>query len=446
MTTDSILRQCCNFAASELLSIDAWQQSTAVLNHRPTSNSVSICNALLSFFCIAFSSPSFSETDSSNIDSWQGEFEDRVKISGFARIVGGYLDTEQASFRGYENSLSFNEQSLFAVQLDATLTDSISFTTQVLAHKADTRDSGVEWAYFTYSPNRNWQARVGKQRTPFYTYSDVLDVGYAYPYIDAPVQIYSSNLFTNYEGINVSYQTGYQDLLLGVEVFWGSYDDELTTDIISFDLKVEDLKGLILNGKYDNFEARIGYYQANMDLQIPSITELVKQLQFFNFNQSAASLDFNGSVKFKHAALSYKSLTWFVELEVSDLHTEVLLVPDIESYLLTVGYQFDDFSIYANVSGSNNTIKTAVNEIPIGIDPGLDQLAFAYQSVFQQVGADDLRSYTLGVRYDLPKSMALKASLTRLNGESGQRSFFDINNPSFDRKANLYQIALEWAF
>jgi len=395
---------------------------------------------------IALTLPVHADNNSSTEDSWQDEFAERVNVSGFARLIGGYLDTDQASFRGYDDSLSFGEQSLFAVQLDAVLTDSISFTTQILAHKANNRDSGVEWAYLTYSPNRNWQFRLGKQRTPFYSYSDVLDVGYAYSYIDAPIQIYSSNLFTNYEGLNVSYQTSFDDLLVSVEGFWGDYDDEFTTNTLTIDLEVADLIGLILNGKYGNFEARIGHYEGNAAFDIPGIAQLAGQLRAFGFNQSADSLGTETKGKFDHAAISYKSLTWFAEIEISRIRSDILLVPDIDSYVALAGYQFDGLSIFAYIADSSNDIKLPINEIPTGFDPGLDQLAFAYQSVFQEISADDLRSYTLGLRYDLPNSMAIKASVTKLNGAPGQRSFFEIGDPAFDRKATLYQVALEWAF
>ena len=67
---------------------------------------------------------------------WAQDFmDDRVEFSGFARVVAGYLDEEMASFEGYDDSISFSEQSLIGLQADIRLTDTLTVATQLLAHK-----------------------------------------------------------------------------------------------------------------------------------------------------------------------------------------------------------------------------------------------------------------------------------------------------------------------
>ena len=78
---------------------------------------------------------------------------EKLEISGFGRLVAGYLDDNNVSFEGYTNELTFSEQSLLAIQADYHLTDTLSVTSQLLAHNNSERDSGIEWFYLTYEPN-----------------------------------------------------------------------------------------------------------------------------------------------------------------------------------------------------------------------------------------------------------------------------------------------------
>ena len=127
------------------------------------------------------------------------DISERVEISGFGRIIGGYLSTDSAKYEKYTNSIDFSQQSLLAVQGDVRITDHLSLSGQLLAHASSQRESGVEWLYLNYEPSANWRFKIGKLRTPFFRYSDVLDVGFTYPWISAPQQVYSGFLFSNYE-------------------------------------------------------------------------------------------------------------------------------------------------------------------------------------------------------------------------------------------------------
>ena len=99
-------------------------------------------------------------------DSLFGRLADRVRFSGFARLVGGYLDVEDVHYQGYNDAISFGQHSLFALQTDVALTETLSFTTQLLTHASASRKSGVEWAYLSWRPSKRWRFKAGKLHTP----------------------------------------------------------------------------------------------------------------------------------------------------------------------------------------------------------------------------------------------------------------------------------------
>ena len=75
---------------------------------------------------------------------------DKLELSGFARAVGGKLDTNLATYEGYDSGVSFSEKSLIAVQADYGFSSTLSASVQFLLHTDQDRKSGVEWLYLWF--------------------------------------------------------------------------------------------------------------------------------------------------------------------------------------------------------------------------------------------------------------------------------------------------------
>lgn len=83
-----------------------------------------------------------------------------LRFDGFASFVAGQvLDKDELAtdssgdpvlFRGFDDKLSFNENSLFAVQVRADLQDRLSATAQIIAKGNDGYDAKFNWAYLSY--------------------------------------------------------------------------------------------------------------------------------------------------------------------------------------------------------------------------------------------------------------------------------------------------------
>ena len=135
---------------------------------------VRVLKFFFTLLIIAFSAVTFAEDD------------DKLQFSGFARLVLGYLDDKDANYLDYDNSLRIDKESLIGFQIDYQAFDSLAFTGQLIGHTDKERDSGIEWLYLTYTPTKKLKFKLGRQRTPFLNYSDVIDVGYAYPWATLP--------------------------------------------------------------------------------------------------------------------------------------------------------------------------------------------------------------------------------------------------------------------
>lgn len=399
-------------------------------------------------------------------DSLFSRLSDRVHFSGFARLVGGYLDAEDVHYAGYDDTVSFGQHSLLALQTDVDLTETLSFTTQLLAHTSAARKSGVEWAYLTWRPSNRWNFKAGKMRTPFYLHSDTIDVGYSYPWIIPPQQVYTPYLFPDFTGLSAAYQFNLGAFDIETEAYWGNFEGAATVEDESpADVKADNMRGLILEAWRGNLHLRASYHLAQAEVKFPrparlQATQLIEGLRRFRFNRSANSLNTTGDVSFMQAAISYEALDYFLKAEWARMRADVFTIQPYDGYYLSGGYTFYPFELpitahatFASLTATG--IPSPANEIstspffPPRVNAQLNALQSAYAQAFdiRRGVSDDLQSLRIGLRWDVNPSVALKAEWVRLRGERGKRSLFTVDQaPDFDRKANLFLLALEWVF
>ena len=392
-----------------------------------------------------------------NSESLFGRLSDRVHFSGFARLVGGYLDDGDANYQGYDNAISFGQHSLFALQTDVQLTETLSFTTQLLAHASAARKSGVEWAYLTWRPSKRWRFKAGKLRTPLYLHSDTIDVGFSYPWIIPPQPVYTPYAPNDFTGLSAAYQFNIREWGIETTAYWGRFEGAVgVLDEFPVDVEVDKLRGLILALNRGNLRLRASYHRALVDVKAPALARFAGQLRRLGFPKSAASLNSKTDVDFMQAGVSYDTLDYFLKAEwtrMSHPPPRAFGVPFYDSYYLSGGYTFYPFNLpitahatFANLSDDES--PRPVNEIPANV-PELAPLRLAYLGVFQNdlIGNDSLQSLNVGLRWDVNPAVALKAEWIHLRADRDKRGFFKFDPAAdFDRKANLFLLGLEWVF
>lgn len=365
-------------------------------------------------------------------------------------MVAGYLDTDQAYFEGYGNKVSFSEKSLLGLQADYALTGTVSVSGQVLLHSDESRGSGLEWLYLSYEPNANWQFKAGRLRTPYLQYSDVFDVGYAYPWISPPRQLYGSYLFfPRYEGGNARYQFNIDDVYFGLEGYYGSFSDDIEASGESFHLEVKEMYGGIAEISYRGWQLRgATFISADVEADIAGLGELTGGLKAAGFDDLADYFSLTGRVDAYLVGISYDSLDWFMSAEYVDVESTINILAGIENYYVTLGRYFGDYQLLVTYAKSNQILGELNNTIPVGLDPQLDMLYYGVEQLQARFPTDVLDSVTLTGRWDFRPGMALKAEVTFLDGEPGKTSLFELKagSENFDRQAVLYQFGLEWVF
>jgi len=149
-----------------------------------------------------------------------------IRFNGFASIVGGVDLDDDVPFREvlYDDDFGFSEESKFALQAVAEISDGFSATAQIMARGQNDFDAEFEWAYISYAINDSNTIRAGRLRIPFYNYSDFLDVGYAYPWLRTPSAMYNL-LFSAFDGVSWLNYSLVGDWDITSQAFFGSTKD-----------------------------------------------------------------------------------------------------------------------------------------------------------------------------------------------------------------------------
>ena len=152
-----------------------------------------------------------------------------VSISGFLTAGATYADkqllstTEAVTQDGaIENTPGFTSDSRLGLQISAKVNQDISVTGQLLA-KAREENSNVnaDWAFVNYRVNEPISIRAGKIKFPTFLISDYYEVGYAYPWIRPPQEVYSSNPITTLNGVDMLARFRFGDMSLLVQPYYG---------------------------------------------------------------------------------------------------------------------------------------------------------------------------------------------------------------------------------
>lgn len=330
-----------------------------------------------------------------------------VRINGFASIVGGKTLDSDATLYGYDDEISFKNESAFALQLSADLQEKLTATAQIVARGESNFDAEFEWAYLTYEFNDELQLSAGKMRAPFYKYSDFLDVGYAYRWVRPPQSVYSLD-FSTYEGLSLLYNTELGGWDSSVQVIYGSFDD----DAGGARTILDDFTGINWSISRDWFSARAAYLMSDTTAVIDETSELsglIDLLAASGFVEESESLNVNNdSSSFFALGFSVDYNDILVDVEYTKLTQDGSVLPDETQYYVSMGYRIDDVVVHFTYEDNDDSNSASNFDQLVGIP----QLNDAVNGAFSSMSAKG-NVYTVGVRYDFHPSAAFKMDLTR---------------------------------
>jgi len=146
-------------------------------------------------------------------------------VSAFGTLGYARSDQPYTYQRFIDKSGTFVRDSLAGLQVDARLADQFGATVQAKVAPDTANDNRYEgtvsWAFLSYRPTNDWLFRAGKQRIPFYLYSETLDVGVTYDFARLPTEMYSIIPSNDITGLSFSKNWGMESGDLSLDGYWG---------------------------------------------------------------------------------------------------------------------------------------------------------------------------------------------------------------------------------
>ncbi|MBB1450967.1 porin [Pseudoalteromonas sp. SG43-1] len=337
-----------------------------------------------------------------------------VRINGFASIVGGKsLDSDQTLY-GYDDDISFKNESKFALQLSADLQEKLTATAQIIARGEDDFDATFEWAYVTYEYSDELQFSAGKMRVPFYKYSDFLDVGYAYRWVRPPRSVYGIP-FSTYEGLSVVYNNQLGDWDSTLQGFYGAFDGDINVFGDSLPAELNNLGGINWSLSYDWFSARAAYIVADTSISSndSGLIGLVEVLNTNGLTSTANDLITDeDETTFVGIGFSIDYDNFLFDAEYTQFEVEGSILAEQSQYYASAGYRIDDvivhFTYEKNDDKHDSSRFNTLESIPL-LNTTVN---FALESMRAESNV-----YTIGARYDFHPSAAFKIDFSRFDDD-----------------------------
>lgn len=273
----------------------------------------------------------------------QGDY----RFNGFGTVgfthLGGEDDGRSFGVQGQTtDSWRGDQLSKFGAQLQYGLTDTVGATVQLTAKPLqDEWKANLEWAYLSWQTNDRLMLRGGRLRSPVYMYSESLDVGYSYPWLRLPDEVYSQVQVTNYEGVDAVYTLPMSFGSATVQVAAGQAKnrDYFAYDEL-FDIDYGHLFGASVSLATTDFGTfRIGYVEADLSIDVNGTVNVGSGMMA---SMSLLTLD-KEKGKFTSIGYQYDDGTWVSNNEWTSRVIENDGSASVDSFYLMGGHRFGDF-------------------------------------------------------------------------------------------------------
>lgn len=277
-----------------------------------------------------------------------------IEISGYAsyKIITNVNKDGVAYYNGLAGGNKSNYDSRennIGLQFTTDISSKMDMTVVMSARggPAQKYNFETEWAYVNYKLNDDLSIRVGKVKGPFYMVSDYKDVGYAYPWVSPPEEVYSTNPIRSVNGIDIVYQTTINEITYLGEVYFGGgtntafalptalsvYPASSNKATSRIDFTTRKMLGFNASVSYEGISFRAGYFKTLVDIPSFNMTDKVGE-----FGGVGLTIDKNNIVIYSE----------YIIRDTGPALSSAF--PDATAAYVTAGYRMGDYLPYITVS------------------------------------------------------------------------------------------------
>lgn len=352
-----------------------------------------------------------------------------LNLSGFLSVGGGMVDDEDGlAYGGYEEDFTIDDN-LLGIQISGKVSDKLTATVQLTARSENDYQVEAEWAYLSWQASENSKVRAGRLRTPFYMYSDFLDVGYAYAWVSPPREVYYLP-FNNVNGVDF-----YTTATLGIfdtsfQAYFGGFDDELDLDGngVMEDAQTRNQMGIAATLGKDWWTLRAAYHQADLTIDIRGIATgsavpgfetlgaLANTLTSYGLADNANNLLVeDDKATFAEVGLNIDTGRFVAAIEYVEFDPEDAMLSKNKRGYVMGGVRFGDWLVHLTGSQSRDEASHPEQGIPVAQQTA--PLIGALQAIAGSQ-AIDRDVVSIGTRWDVTAGTALKLQIDDIDDKN----------------------------
>jgi len=344
---------------------------------------------------------------------------DMIRMSGYGSVVLGQVMDGSAYVADYPNlgiyddEWDIGQESRFGLQMNATISDELSATVQMVSRANNDYEAQVEWMFVNYALNDDLELQAGKLRVPVYYYSEYMDVGIAYPWIRVPADAYSLDV-TSFNGLQLNHRMFMGNTSFTTAIFTGRAKNE-NSELMSylFDNDPGDVTGTGSANVDRYFTNILGVgFEVNMDSTIFKVSYTQADFDETIVNSFTAEAD--GTIKFMDIFIQQNFGPMSVMLEYNDYD------PFYSSYFASFNYTLGQATYYLMHS-----------KFELDATDGTG-------TPFEEHDTN-----ALGMRYNLSAKVAVKADITMMTDTGASPVNRD---PDGDGDVTIFSTSLDFMF
>lgn len=373
-------------------------------------------------------------------------------FSGFGTLGYAATDSNQVAvvnpgqLKGAGNGGSVLPDSRVGAQVNLTFNANLGATAQVIAMQ-DAKGKFVpqlQMAFLSYNFGHGVVARLGRIGWPAYQVSDFRYVGYANPWVRAPLEVYSLAPMDYFDGADVRWTHDLAGGYFGLHLLAGHATRMLPeSSKQSTHLKVSQLAGAYASFEKGGLTVRAGASTSYVNLDSTGANGLVSVLGQVGFSNLAAALDSHHvRTTFTSLGAKYDDHNILVMTEYGKLKSSAV-VGSGTGWYGTFGYRFSNVMPYVTWAGYSRWYDVAqYNDIPAA-----GPLAPLAAGVAQATATSGQHSASAGVRWDFHSNVALKVQVDRVTPSSGVGALKSVAGVAYTGGAvNVYSAVVDFVF
>lgn len=363
-------------------------------------------------------------------------------FSGYGTFGAVHSDYREADFTssvlkgegaGASRALAYNVDSRIGGQVDAKFNSKWSAVLQVVVEQRYdlSYKPQIEWANIKYQATPDLALRFGRIALPIFLVADYRKIGYAYPWVRTPNEVYGGVPISSSDGIDMAYRWRMGGIKHATQAFYGVNTIRLT------DLNRSRARAII--GVSHTIERgaatlRASAFTARLDVNI--VRDLFEGFRQFGPRGVAIAEQYdvaNKRVKGIAAGVNYDPGTWFLMAEGGAMRSDSFFGKTVGMYA-SAGYRAGAFTPYVIYSMTDAKSPRSDPGLPLaGLPP-----AFAVPAAQLNAGLNNLletrasqANIGAGVRWDLRSNVALKLQYERFKPDEGSRGTMINLRPGF---------------